>query len=196
MVPDRPLIEQSIITPKFLDEGLLTTPSLALDLVRCEIRHMGELVRDMLSAIMLAIIGGNASMLEQIQRKDEYVDTLHAQIVVYLGKISGQQLTDKQSHELLQLMNVAEEDADAAKAVREMKKKIRGIANSAALHEAKRLVADEPHRIEAYTIEMDITEKLQRIYYFARRVARTVKSKGSKRVRSDREKQPMTALSH
>ncbi len=251
MVPDRPLIEQSIITPKFLDEGLLTTPSLALDLVRCEIRHMGELVRDMLSAIMPAIISGNASMLEQIQRKDEYVDTLHAQIVVYLGKISGQQLTDKQSHELLQLMNVvddlenigdviemnlvelgrrrlekdvtisqstqvvlndfhhavvysvetaikavAEEDADAAKAVREMKKKIRGIANSAALHEAKRLVADEPHRIEAYTIEMDITEKLQRIYYFARRVARTVKSKGSKRVRSDREKQPMTALSH
>ena len=56
-----------------------------------------------------------------------------------------------------------------------MKKEIMRITNSAATHEAKRLVADEPQRIEAYTIEMDIAEKLQRIFYFARRMARTVK---------------------
>ncbi len=56
-----------------------------------------------------------------------------------------------------------------------MKQEIKAIVGSAALHEAKRLVVDEPHRIEAYTIEMDIAEKLQRIYFFARRMARTVK---------------------
>ena len=39
---------------------------------------------------------------------------------------------------------------------------------------ARRLVADEPNRIEAYTIEVDIAEKLQRIYYFAKRMAKTV----------------------
>ena len=55
-----------------------------------------------------------------------------------------------------------------------MKKEIMAIANSAAVHESKRLVVNEPNRIEAYTIEMDITEKLQRIYYFAKRMARTV----------------------
>jgi phosphate:Na+ symporter len=55
-----------------------------------------------------------------------------------------------------------------------MKKEITRITNSAALHEAQRLVANEPGRIEAYTIEMDIAEKLQRIYYFARRMARTI----------------------
>ena len=55
-----------------------------------------------------------------------------------------------------------------------MKKTITGIVNSAAAHEAKRLVVNEPNRIESYTVEMDIAEKLQRIYFFARRMARTV----------------------
>jgi phosphate:Na+ symporter len=55
-----------------------------------------------------------------------------------------------------------------------MKDEISRITDSAATHEAQRLVADEPHRIEAYTVEMDIAEKLQRIYYFAKRMARTV----------------------
>jgi len=55
-----------------------------------------------------------------------------------------------------------------------MKKEITAIANSAAVHESKRLVANEPHRIEAYTIEIGITEKLQRVYYFAKRMARHV----------------------
>jgi len=69
---------------------------------------------------------------------------------------------------------VAENDAEAAAAVTRMKEEISRIANSTAIHQAKRLVADEPNRIEAYTIEMDIAEKLQRIYYFAKRMAKTV----------------------
>jgi phosphate:Na+ symporter len=35
-------------------------------------------------------------------------------------------------------------------------------------------VAEEPNRIPAYTIEIDIIEKLKRIYYFAKRMAKTV----------------------
>ncbi|MCG6966595.1 MAG: Na/Pi cotransporter family protein [Chromatiaceae bacterium] len=69
---------------------------------------------------------------------------------------------------------VADNDAEAAAAVTRMKEEISRIANSTAIHQAKRLVADEPNRIEAYTIEMDIAEKLQRIYYFAKRMAKTV----------------------
>jgi phosphate:Na+ symporter len=69
---------------------------------------------------------------------------------------------------------VAENDPEAADSVTAMKDEISGIVHSTATHEAKRLVADEPHRIEAYTIETDIAEKLQRIYYFAKRMAKTV----------------------
>jgi len=42
------------------------------------------------------------------------------------------------------------------------------------VHEAQRLVAEEPHRLAAYTVEMDVIEKLKRIYYFSKRMAKAV----------------------
>jgi phosphate:Na+ symporter len=237
LVPDRPLDEEAIIRPKFLDDAFLTTPSLARENARLQTQHMGEQVQEMLSRIMPAILRGSIATLEEIQRIDERVDALHAEIVTYLGKISRleltekqtEELTEKQTEDLLRLMDavndlenigdvietnlvelgrsrinkgvsvsaptqevlngfhevvmrsvdaaieaVSENDLDAAKSVTNMKKEISGIANSAAIHEAQRLVVNEPNRIEAYTIEIDIAEKLQRIYFFARRMARTV----------------------
>lgn len=192
---------------------------------------MGEQVMNMLSEIMPAILHGSVSMLDDLQKIDERVDILHAEIVIYLGRISRLELTEKQTTELVGLMDavndlenigdviemnlvelgrrrigkgvaisqptqvvltdfhqvvtdavaaaiqaVSEDNFDAARSVMDMKKEIMRITNSAATHEAQRLVANEPHRIEAYTIEMDIAEKLQRIFYFARRMARTIEN--------------------
>jgi phosphate:Na+ symporter len=55
-----------------------------------------------------------------------------------------------------------------------MKDEITRIAESAAAHEARRLVAEEPNRIPAYTLEVEIIEKQKRIYYFAKRMAKSV----------------------
>ena len=55
-----------------------------------------------------------------------------------------------------------------------MKEEITDLADSAAAHQAQRLVAEEPNRIPAYTIEIDIIEKQKRIYYFAKRMAKSV----------------------
>jgi phosphate:Na+ symporter len=62
----------------------------------------------------------------------------------------------------------------AAQSVTDMKDDINQLVDSAAVHEAQRLVVEEPNRIAAYTIEVDIIEKLKRIYYFAKRMAKTV----------------------
>lgn len=229
MVPDKPLEEDTVIAAKYLDPDLLATPSLALDMARQEIRHMGEHVTEMLAEIMPAILHGSVSTLGEIQKIDERVDVLHAEIVIYLGRISQLELSEKQTAELVGLMDavndlenigdviemnlvelgrrrigkgvaiskatqvvlsdfhqvvtdavgaairaVSEDSYADAQSVTDMKKEITRITNSAATHEAQRLVVDEPHRIEAYTVEMDITEKLQRIFYFAKRMARTV----------------------
>jgi len=229
LVPDRPLDEEAIVRPRYLDDALLATPSLALIHVRLEIRHMGEQVQNMLSNVMPAILHGDRATLREIENIDELVDALHAEIVTYLGRISRLELTEKQTEEFLRLMDavndlenigdvietnlvelgrrridkmvsvsestqsvlngfhavvssavdsaieaVSENSLEAAKSVTSLKKEISALADSAAIHESKRLVVNEPQRIEAYTIEMDITEKLQRIYFFARRMARTV----------------------
>ena len=55
-----------------------------------------------------------------------------------------------------------------------MKNTISRLAEKAQAHQAERLVAPEPGRLEAYTVEIDLIEKLKRIYYFAKRMAKDV----------------------
>ena len=69
---------------------------------------------------------------------------------------------------------VVEQDPRSAGEVIQMKSDIDRLMTSAALHQAQRLVAEEPNRLAAYTVEMDIIEKLKRIYDFARHMAMSV----------------------
>jgi phosphate:Na+ symporter len=235
LVPDKPLGEEDLVVrAKYLDDVLLTTPSLALDRVRLETLHMGERVQEMMERIMPAILSGSKEQLHDIERMDDDVDMLHAQIIDYLGKISRLTLTETQTAELIRLMEavnelenigdvietnlivlgheridegvsisqptrevltdfhyavnravesavqaVAQNNQLAARTVISMKQEINRIAESAAAHQAQRLVAEEPNRIRTYTIEVDIIEKLKRIYYFAKRMAKTVDSEES-----------------
>lgn len=71
---------------------------------------------------------------------------------------------------------VSQSNEDAARMVIAMKDEIKNLANSAAAHQAERLVAEEPNRIRAYTIEIDIIDKQKLIYYFAKRMAKSVLS--------------------
>ena len=229
MVPDKPIAELLIARPKYLDEELLETPSLALDRARLEIGHMGERVMEMLQNIMPAITTGDRDMLRDIARIDDEVDILHGHIVTYLGLISRKALTEEQTRVLVNLMAAAndlenigdiietdmvhlgneriekevsissetqhvlhrlheivsttaelaidavmERDERAAQEVIAMKGDINRLMDSAAMHEARRLVAEEPNRLAAYTLEIDVIEKLKRIYYFAKRMAKAV----------------------
>ncbi|MCB1852463.1 MAG: Na/Pi cotransporter family protein [Gammaproteobacteria bacterium] len=230
MIPDRELEDGVIgISAKYLDRELLSTPSLAIDRVRLEVLHMGEIVQDMLKQIMPAILTGNRETLRQIRDMDDQVDLLYAQIVDYMGLISKRSLTEQQTEEFLGLMEaigalenigdtietnlvvlgneridagvsiskptrkvlsdfhlvieralgsaiqaVSQSNQEVARLVINMKDEISNLADSAATHQARRLVAEEPNRIPAYTIEIDIIEKQKRIYYFAKRMAKSV----------------------
>jgi phosphate:Na+ symporter len=67
---------------------------------------------------------------------------------------------------------VTQKNPEAVRLVVEMKEEINRLADSAAMHQAERLVAEEPGRLPAYKIEMDVLQNLKRIYYFAKRMAR------------------------
>ncbi|MEZ5540984.1 MAG: Na/Pi cotransporter family protein [Pseudomonadota bacterium] len=229
LVPDRPLEEEALARPRYLDDSLFETPSLALDRVRLEIGHIGDRVREMLERILPAILGGDRAALREIARIDDSVDQLHGHVVTYLGQISRKPLTEDQTHDFVGLMaavndlenigdvietdlvhlgnqrisegvsispstrqvltevhhavaaaaelairSVVENDPAKAREVIAMKEPIGALAHSAAMHQLKRLVAEEPNRLASYTIEMDIIEKLKRTYYFAKRMAKNV----------------------
>ena len=227
LVPDRPMAKEDLVRAKYLDIELLTTPSLALDRARLEILHLGDRVREMIQAILPAMLEGTRESLKATQQLDDAVDALHGHIITYLGKISQLQLSESQTQELIRLMEatndlenigdiietnlvalgeqrldhhvivstptrkvieefhrtvakslvlalqaVTQKNEGAARAVISMKADVQRLATSAALHEARRLVASEPNRLAAYTVEMDILENLKRVYYFCRRMAR------------------------
>lgn len=72
----------------------------------------------------------------------------------------------------LALVAVTQKDDAAARQVSKMKAGIRDLERDAVLHQAERLVVDEPSRVANYRLEIDLIANLKRIYYFTRRIAR------------------------
>jgi len=72
----------------------------------------------------------------------------------------------------LSLQAIGQRNETAARHVVSMSRDISRLSSEASKHGAARLIADEPNRVEAYSVEMDIFADLKRIYYFAARLAR------------------------
>ena len=116
LVPERPKVEPTIITPKYLDELMLSTPTLAFDRVRLELGRLGEQVSKMVSTGPRIVMSGTLQELEQLARQDDGVDALHDAIVAYLGSLSTESLTPEQSellHDYLAIAGNLESIGDA-----------------------------------------------------------------------------------
>ncbi len=75
---------------------------------------------------------------------------------------------------------VDEEEAYAIRVI-DMKEDISRLEEQAELHQAQRLVSEDSGKFEAYSVEMDIIEKLKRIYYNSKRMAKSVIDMGEKK---------------
>jgi phosphate:Na+ symporter len=106
LIPDRPLQPEKAMLPKFLDDDLVSTPAIALEAARQEIRRMGKQVRTMVWQIMPAAISGTRAELEHVAAMDKIVDARHMAIIEFLGKISLTKLSKRQSRELMQLAEI------------------------------------------------------------------------------------------
>ena len=228
-MPDKPLPEVAEIQPKYLNEMLFHTPSLALDAARHEIKRMGKRVDLMNSAMMPAVLSGDKESLMAVREMDEEVDVLYKHIVNYLAKVSKLRLNEYQTQKMVKLMATAndlehigdvievnmvelgeqrikqglkiseatqkvirtvhnvvsdalkaavravvDEDKEYALRVIQMKDDMNLLAEQADMHQAERLVCEDSGKFEAYSVEVDIIEKLKRIFYHARRLAKTV----------------------
>ena len=107
LVPDKPVVEPTVIQAKYLDRELLSTPPLALDRARREIGRLGELVDRMLESALPAVVSGTKAQLDALQETDADVDILHGHIVEYLGQIGVGKLSGEESSEVLTLLQAA-----------------------------------------------------------------------------------------
>jgi phosphate:Na+ symporter len=104
-VPDKPVKEKVIVEPKYLNRELLEVPSVALENVRFEIGHMGEIASDMLTTLWMAFQTKNRDLADEVIRMDDKVDVLSERILEYMNEIQQESLSDESSHTLQALMN-------------------------------------------------------------------------------------------
>jgi phosphate:Na+ symporter len=149
------------------------------------IEYMGQISRYSLTDIQTAEF---LKLMEAVSDLENIGDTVETNLVV-LGNeriTSGVSISEPTRqvitgfHKVVfkavnsAVQAVSQNNAAVAQTVIDMKSEITELAGSAQIHQAQRLVADEPNRIPAYTIEMDIIEKQKRIYHFAKRMAKSV----------------------
>lgn len=92
--------------PKYLDEGVLSTPSLALSQAAREADRMADIVQDMFSKTINAFRDRDQRLVEEIEETDDKVDKLDRGIRFFLAKLSRTALTDEQSRREFSLLAV------------------------------------------------------------------------------------------
>ena len=229
LVPEKRPTGPGAIRPRFLESALIGTPTLALDAARMEIVRMAAYVLPMVREAGPAVLEGSQSDLEHIHSLDKDVDTLHAAIVKFLGRVSREELTPKETRSLSDFLTIATAyesigdvvetdlvhsgrkriekqvqvspdtqrvvseladrvvlaleavtkavdrgDRDLAGEVIAAKEDVNDIAERISGRLVDRLIAEDPHRTSTYRVESQLVENYKRIYYFAKRIAKTV----------------------
>ena len=106
LVPEKPIEAGKIIVePKFLDEEVVGIPAMALERVRLEIGHMGEIIDHMLASTYAAFNERDRGKFDEVLKMDDQVDILNDAILKYLSAIRQEPLTDTQSQEFQTLIS-------------------------------------------------------------------------------------------
>jgi phosphate:Na+ symporter len=106
LVPEKPLgPEKVIVEPLFLDTGVVDVPAMALERVRQEISHMGDIISRMIVATEEGFGQRDRDKFDEVLVMDDQVDILNDAILEYLSLIRQEPLTDIQSREFQHLMS-------------------------------------------------------------------------------------------
>ncbi len=99
------IVEQG---PKYLDRRMLSTPSVALQLAVKELVRMAAIAREMVKDAGQALLAGRPSAVSKsINAREEVVDRLQAEIILYLSTLMAQGvLTQPQSTRLAGMLHV------------------------------------------------------------------------------------------
>ncbi len=104
LVPDR---RQP--TADYLEDDLLTTPSLALAAAESEIKVMGDHVISMVRRSMPEALSGNSYSLHTLAAEQQRIRTSLLEITDYLRRLSKQELTEHETIEMMQCLVVTNE---------------------------------------------------------------------------------------
>ncbi|QAU47175.1 Na/Pi cotransporter family protein [Bradyrhizobium guangzhouense] len=106
LLPDR-VRETDPARPRYLDETALETPSLALADAARETLRMGDLVEIMLRKVMAAMMTGDRSLVDQVSKTDNIVDSLDEAIKLYVTKLTRGSLDESEGRRAMEIISFA-----------------------------------------------------------------------------------------
>ena len=101
--------EEKVLKTRFLDESMIKSPMLALDLARQEILRVMEIVRKMTELILDPFMERNLKVIQDIELYESQVNFLRDNINEYLLKITRQQIESASAEEAFQMMYAVKE---------------------------------------------------------------------------------------
>ncbi|HEY7239142.1 MAG TPA: Na/Pi cotransporter family protein [Burkholderiales bacterium] len=91
-------------SPMYLDNASLETPALALASAARESLRMGEMVQDMLSQAITALMTQDRVLVADISRMDNAVDRLHEAIKLYVVQVTRGSLDEREGRRAMEIM--------------------------------------------------------------------------------------------
>lgn len=90
--------------PRYLDDGALDTPSLALADAARETLHMGDIVEAMFRQVMTAILTNDRALAGEVSRMDNAVDRLDEAIKLYVTRLTRGSLDERESRRAMEII--------------------------------------------------------------------------------------------
>lgn len=91
--------------PKYLDDGTLETPAVALTCAAREALRMGDEVKKMLQAAGTVLRSDDETLKKETEAADDTIDRLHEAIKLYLTKLNNEELDGQESGRCVEILN-------------------------------------------------------------------------------------------
>ena len=91
--------------PRYLDDGTLDTPAVALTCATREALRMGDEVKKMLLATGRVLRSDDEALKKETEAADDMVDRLHEAIKLYLTKLNNEELDTQESARSVEILN-------------------------------------------------------------------------------------------
>ncbi|MBS0510075.1 MAG: Na/Pi cotransporter family protein [Proteobacteria bacterium] len=106
LLPDvRPANDPSV--PRYLDQGVIETPTVALACAARETMRVGDMIDSMLQQTMTAIRTNDRKLVAEVSQQDDVVDRLHEAIKLYVLKITHDSLDDAEGRRAMEILSMA-----------------------------------------------------------------------------------------
>ena len=106
VLPDIPEDEEeSIYKTKYLEDSLISTPALALNLAKAEIIRVANKIQKMVEQILIPFLNNDREVVEKILDEEGEINFLNIKIIQYLTEISQKSLQEEQVDEVFQMMH-------------------------------------------------------------------------------------------